>query len=70
MLLSSGCCATFAPPADRTRWIQDARTTFEGFGIGWALWDYDGNFGLASRDATGRLTYDAPILAALGLQLP
>lgn len=65
-----GVLRDFAPAADRTHWIQDARTTFESFGIGWALWDYDGNFGLATRAVAGAVTYDAPILAALGLQSP
>jgi aryl-phospho-beta-D-glucosidase BglC (GH1 family) len=55
------------PHKYRVRWLTDMIAAFDEFGIGWAMWDFDGNFGLATRNADGSLSYDADILAALGL---
>ena len=65
-----GALRDYAPPADRAKWISDIRSSFDAYGIGWAMWDYDANFGLATRDSVGTVTYDAAIVSALGLQLP
>ena len=43
-----------APPEVRKAWISDAVRTFESHGIGWALWDWKGVFGVVDRD--GRST--------------
>src|SRR5262249_25005739 len=65
-------------PADRAAWLRDVRTALEAQGIGWAVWAYDDNFGIASRgpavsvggagaQTPGVPRYDATINAALGL---
>ncbi len=55
-----------APPASRGRWIHDVRTALEANHIGWAMWDYRGNFGIVTRTAT-EITPDDATLKALGL---
>jgi aryl-phospho-beta-D-glucosidase BglC (GH1 family) len=55
-----------APRTSRLAWLRDARTTLEGGGIGWAMWDYAGGFALADGPAGAR-TLDAEVLDALGL---
>lgn len=39
-----------APREDRLRWYRDLRSILEDNGIGWATWDYMGNFGIVDRD--------------------
>jgi endoglucanase len=56
-----------AAPEDRAAWIKDVRTALERHNIGWAMWDYSGNFGLATKK-DGKATMDEPIVRALGLQ--
>lgn len=56
-----------ADPASRARWINDVRSALEANHIGWTMWDYRGNFGVAHRD-NGQITADAAILKALGLK--
>jgi aryl-phospho-beta-D-glucosidase BglC (GH1 family) len=55
-----------APPGSRDRWIHDVRTALEANHIGWAMWDYRGNFGIVTRTAT-EITPDDATLKALGL---
>ncbi|HEX3470175.1 MAG TPA: cellulase family glycosylhydrolase [Silvibacterium sp.] len=55
-----------ADPASRARWIGDVRSALEENHIGWAMWDYRGNFGVVERSDT-RITPDPAILHALGL---
>jgi hypothetical protein len=55
-----------APPADRARWIGDMRKTLEADGIGWALWDFKGWFGMAT-EKDGVPVLDEAIAHALGL---
>jgi endoglucanase len=55
-----------ADPASRARWIGDVRSALEENHIGWAMWDYRGNFGVVQHSAT-EITPDAAILRALGL---
>lgn len=62
-----GVYKPFAPPADRARWIQDMRVALEAHAIGWAMWDYQDNFGLVTK-ADGITTPDPTLLDALGLQ--
>lgn len=60
----------FRPLADapsRARWIRDVREILEGYGIGWAMWDYDEGYGLATHAENGRVEFDRDILTALGL---
>jgi endoglucanase len=56
-----------ADPASRARWINDVRSALEDNHIGWAMWDYRGNFGVVHRDAS-TITPDPGILKALGLR--
>jgi aryl-phospho-beta-D-glucosidase BglC (GH1 family) len=56
-----------APPTSRERWIHDVRTALEANHIGWAMWDYRGNFGVVTRSDT-EITPDDATLKALGLQ--
>jgi len=53
-------------PASRARWIGDVRSALEENHIGWAMWDYRGNFGVVERTDT-QITPDPAILRALGL---
>lgn len=55
-----------ADPASRARWIHDVRSALEANDIGWAMWDYRGNFGVVTRTDT-EITPDDAILKALGL---
>jgi len=64
-----GVFRKFAPPQDRAAWISDVRTTHEKYGIGWAVWDYSGSFGVVLK-ANGQTTPDEVTLRALGLHLP
>ncbi len=58
-------------PADsRLRWLQDAHTSFEKYGIGWALWGYDDCFGLGRELKGGQITIDGDAASALGLATP
>ena len=56
-----------ADPASRARWIADVRSSLEENHIGWAMWDYRGNFGVVERTET-QITPDPDILRALGLK--
>jgi aryl-phospho-beta-D-glucosidase BglC (GH1 family) len=55
-----------ADPASRARWIGDVRSALETNHIGWAMWDYRGNFGVVKRTDTEIIPDDA-VLKALGL---
>ncbi|HXS12288.1 MAG TPA: cellulase family glycosylhydrolase [Acidobacteriaceae bacterium] len=58
-----------APPASRARYIAAVRSSLEANHIGWAMWDWSGNFGLVTRTA-GHSTVDPAIAKALGLTTP
>jgi len=64
-----GVLRDYAPPAMRAQWIHDMRVAFEKNHIGWAMWDYQANFGVVSK-ANGVTTPDSEVLAALGLHQP
>ena len=53
-------------PKMRAAWINDTRTALERHHIGWAMWDYDGNFGLATKTSDG-IVVDQEVLRALGM---
>ncbi len=53
-------------PQDRAAWIKDVRTTLERHNIGWAMWDYDGNFGVVTKK-DGKAALDEITGKALGL---
>jgi hypothetical protein len=62
-----GVLRDFADPGDRAVWIRDVRTSLERHNISWAMWDYDENFGVASKK-DGKAVLDENILKALGLR--
>jgi endoglucanase len=61
-----GVYRTYSPPDARLRWIEDVRTSLERHGLGWTMWDYAGDFGVAVR-RDGRAEVDPRTVAALGL---
>jgi len=61
-----GVFKNYSDPHARATWISDTRTALESKQIGWAMWDYDGNFGLATKTDAG-IVVDENILHALGL---
>jgi aryl-phospho-beta-D-glucosidase BglC (GH1 family) len=64
-----GVYRAYADPHDRATWIRDVRTSLERHNIGWAMWDYSGSFGVATKK-DGRATLDENIVNALGLKMP
>lgn len=56
-----------ADPAMRAAWIHDMRIALEANNIGWAMWDYRANFGLAT-DVNGKRLADPLVVKALGLR--
>lgn len=62
-----GVYRAYADPGDRDTWIRDVRAALEKHNIGWAMWDYSGSFGLASKH-DGRATIDEGVVDALGLK--
>jgi endoglucanase len=58
-----------APPDSRARYIEAVRSALEANQIGWAMWDWSGNFGLVTRN-DGHSTLDPAIAKALGLTTP
>jgi aryl-phospho-beta-D-glucosidase BglC (GH1 family) len=54
-------------PSSRNAWIKDVRTALEADGIGWAMWDYRGNFGVVVKPDGQAAQPDAGTAAALGL---
>jgi aryl-phospho-beta-D-glucosidase BglC (GH1 family) len=55
-----------APPDSRARYVEAVRTALEANHIGWAMWDWSGNFGLVQHQ-DGRTVVDPAIAHALGL---
>jgi hypothetical protein len=54
-------------PDDRNRYITDARTLAEGYGMGWAYWEYANPYGMTFIVPTGPAVADQTLLAPLGL---
>jgi aryl-phospho-beta-D-glucosidase BglC (GH1 family) len=61
-----GVYKNYSDPKQRAAWINDTRTALEANHIGWAMWDYDGNFGLATKGGGG-IVVDQDVLRALGM---
>lgn len=57
----------FADGAARARWIRDMRVALERHHLGWAMWDYQTNFGAVTKK-DGVTTPDAAVIEALGLR--
>jgi aryl-phospho-beta-D-glucosidase BglC (GH1 family) len=64
-----GVLRDYAPPEARAQWLHDMRVALEKDHIGWAMWDYQENFGVVRKD-NGVTTPDADVLNALGLHPP
>ena len=64
-----GVFRTYSDPRDREAWLQDVRTALERHGIGWAMWDYSGSFGVVTKK-DGHATPDQVTIRALGLTSP
>ncbi|WP_183768991.1 glycoside hydrolase family 5 protein [Tunturiibacter empetritectus] len=56
----------FADEAMRAHWLRDMRIALEKHHIGWAMWDYQDNFGVVTKK-NGATIPDPLILDALGL---
>jgi len=56
-----------ADPQDRVAWLHDVRTALERNGIGWAMWDYSGSFGVVTKK-DGKAVADDGVLRALGMK--
>jgi len=52
----------------RTNWIRDVRTALEADGIGWAMWDYRGGFGVVHKQDGQAAQVDDAVVKALGLE--
>jgi aryl-phospho-beta-D-glucosidase BglC (GH1 family) len=55
-------------PASRNAWIHDVRTALEADGIGWAMWDYHGDFGVVPNSQESPPQPDPETVKALGLK--
>ena len=54
-------------PISRANWIHDVRTALEADGIGWAMWDYRGGFGVVTKKDGEPAQVDESVVKALGL---
>ncbi|HEV2484030.1 MAG TPA: glycoside hydrolase family 5 protein [Terracidiphilus sp.] len=52
----------------RANWIHDVRTALEADGIGWAMWDYRGGFGVVTKQDGQPAQVDGATVGALGLK--
>ena len=62
-----GVYREYSDPQDRAAWLHDVRTALEHNGIGWAMWDYSGSFGVVTKK-DGKAVADDGVLKALGLK--
>lgn len=51
----------------RAAWMHDMAVVMRNNGIGWAMWDYQANFGIVHKE-NGKTTPDRQIVEALGLK--
>jgi hypothetical protein len=63
-----GAYREFADAQSRMNWIRDVRTALEADGIGWAMWDYRGGFGVVRKEDGKPARVDAGVVEALGLK--
>jgi endoglucanase len=62
-----GAYRNYSDPQDRAAWLHDVRTALEKNGIGWAMWDYSGSFGVVTKK-DGKAAPDDSVLRALGIK--
>ena len=63
-----GAFRNYSDPVSRARWIHDTRAALEDDGIGWAMWEYRGGFGIVSKHGGQPAQVDESIVKALGLK--
>jgi endoglucanase len=56
-----------AEQQSRMNWIRDVQTALEADGIGWAMWDYRGGFGVVWKEDGQPAKVDEKVVEALGL---
>jgi endoglucanase len=61
-----GVLRYYAPPEMRAQWLHDMRVALEKNNIGWAMWDYQTNFGIVTKK-DGVTTPNTEVVKALGL---
>ncbi len=62
-----GAYRDHSDPVSRANWIRDTRTALDADGIGWAMWDYRGNFGVVTKQDGQPAQVDESVEKALGL---
>ena len=62
-----GVYRDLSDPISRANWIRDVRTALEDDGIGWAMWDYRGGFGVVWKEDGQPAKVDGTVVEALGL---
>ncbi len=62
-----GVYRNYADETSRMNWIRDVRTALEADGIGWAMWDYRGGFGVVWKEDGQPAKVDEKVVEALGL---
>ena len=62
-----GVYRNYSDPVSRANWIRDTRTALEADGIGWAMWDYRGGFGVVTKQDGQPAQVDDSVVKALGL---
>ncbi len=63
-----GVYRAHSDPVSRNAWIRDVRTALEADGIGWAMWDYRGGFGVVAKRDGEAAQPDPATVSALGLK--
>ena len=63
-----GAFREYTDEQSRMNWIRDVRTALEADGIGWAMWDYRGGFGVVWKEDGQAAKVDEKVVEALGLK--
>jgi aryl-phospho-beta-D-glucosidase BglC (GH1 family) len=63
-----GAYRNAADPVSRANWIHDVRTALEADGVGWAMWDYRGGFGVVTKQDGQPAQVDGAVVGALGIK--
>ena len=56
----------YVDSAARAHWLKDMRVAMEKHHLGWAMWDYQDNFGAVTKK-DGKTIVDQSVIDALGL---
>ncbi len=62
-----GAYRNYSDPVSRANWIRDTRSALEADGVGWAMWEYRGGFGIVTKQDGQPAQVDESIVKALGL---